>query len=45
VAALAGGADLLAAVMRARRFVHRALAAAPRIGGGTRPLDHRVTSA
>src|SRR5215468_10532555 len=30
-AALAGGADLLAAVMRARRFVHRALAAAPRI--------------
>jgi hydroxymethylpyrimidine/phosphomethylpyrimidine kinase len=44
-AALADGADLLAAVMRARRFVHRALAAAPRMGGGSRPLDHRVTSA
>jgi len=44
-AALAGGADLLAAVTRARRFVHRAIAAAPRIGGGSRPLDHRVTSA
>src|SRR5262249_50410474 len=43
-AALAGGADLLAAVMRARRFVHRALAAAPRIGGGGGPLDPRVTS-
>ncbi len=43
-AALAGGEDLVAAVARARRFVHRGLAAAPAIGGGRRPLDHRVSS-
>jgi hydroxymethylpyrimidine/phosphomethylpyrimidine kinase len=43
-AALAGGDELVTAVLRARRFVHRALAAAPALGGGRRPLDHRVTS-
>jgi len=43
-ATLAGGEDLVAAVARARRFVHRGLAAAPALGGGRRPLDHRVSS-
>ncbi len=41
-AGLALGLDLPEAVARARRFVHAALAAAPALGGGARPLDHRV---
>jgi len=41
-ACLASGHDLASAVARARRFVHRALAAAPALGAGARPLDHRV---
>jgi len=41
-AGLAGGLDLVAAVARARRFVHRALAASLPVGHGARPLDHRV---
>lgn len=41
-AGLASGHDLVTAVARARRFVHRALAAALAVGGGARPLDHRV---
>jgi hydroxymethylpyrimidine/phosphomethylpyrimidine kinase len=41
-AGLAGGLDLVSAVARARRFVGRALAGALAVGGGARPLDHRV---
>ena len=41
-AGLAGGLDLLAAVARARRFVHRAITAAVAVGRGAQPLDHRV---
>jgi hydroxymethylpyrimidine/phosphomethylpyrimidine kinase len=41
-AGLASGLDLLAAVSRARRFVQHALAGALAVGGGARPLDHRV---
>jgi hydroxymethylpyrimidine/phosphomethylpyrimidine kinase len=43
-AGLAGGLDLLAAVARARRFVHRAIASALAVGHGALPLDHRVRS-
>ncbi len=42
VAGLATGHALPAAVTRAKTFVHDALAAALPLGGGTRPLDHRV---
>jgi hydroxymethylpyrimidine/phosphomethylpyrimidine kinase len=45
VAGLATGRDLVAAVARAKKFVHDALAAAPAVGGGARPLDHRVRPA
>jgi hydroxymethylpyrimidine/phosphomethylpyrimidine kinase len=41
-AGLAAGEDLVAAVVRAKRFVHDALVAAPALGSGARPLDHRV---
>lgn len=41
-AGLAMGLDLPVAVARAKQFVHDALAAAPALGGGARPLDHRV---
>jgi hydroxymethylpyrimidine/phosphomethylpyrimidine kinase len=41
-AGLARGDDLPAAVRRAKRYVERALAAAPPLGRGSRPLDHRV---
>jgi hydroxymethylpyrimidine/phosphomethylpyrimidine kinase len=41
-AGLARGDDLPAAVQRAKRYVERALAAAPPLGRGSRPLDHRV---
>ena len=41
-AGLGSGLDLPAAVARAVRFVRAALAAAPALGGGARPLDHRV---
>jgi hydroxymethylpyrimidine/phosphomethylpyrimidine kinase len=41
-AGLAAGLELPEAVARARRFVVRALAAAPPLGRGRRPLDHRV---
>src|SRR5262245_22215473 len=42
VAGLAAGRDLVTAVRNAKEFVRDALAAAPAIGGGARPLDHRV---
>jgi len=42
VAGLASGLGLRAAVERAARYVRAALAAAPALGGGARPLDHRV---
>src|SRR5262245_7509533 len=42
VAGLAAGLELPVAVARATRFVRDALAAAPPLGGGARPLDHRV---
>jgi hydroxymethylpyrimidine/phosphomethylpyrimidine kinase len=45
VAGLAAGRDLVAAVASAKKFVHDALAAAPVLGGGARPLDHRVRPA
>ena len=41
-AGLASGVGLREAVWRAKDFVHRAIAAAPAIGRGARPLDHRV---
>lgn len=41
-AELARGSDLLAAVRCAKAFVHAAIAAAPVVGHGARPLDHRV---
>lgn len=41
-AGLACGMPLLDAVRRAKAFVRAAIAAAPRIGHGARPLDHRV---
>ena len=34
--------DLLPAVERAVAYVRAGLAAAPALGGGARPLDHRV---
>jgi len=43
-AGLAAGLDLRAAVARARRFVHRAIASAVAVGHGALPLDHRVRS-
>lgn len=42
-AGLSYGQDLSSAVRRAKRYVERALAAAPPLGHGSRPLDHRVT--
>ena len=42
VAGLAGGFELAIAVERATRFVRDALRAALSLGGGARPLDHRV---
>lgn len=42
-AGLARGDDLVAAVERGKRYVERALAAAPPLGHGSRPLDHRVS--
>jgi hydroxymethylpyrimidine/phosphomethylpyrimidine kinase len=45
VAGLAAGEELVAAVARAKRFVHDALSIAPAVGGGARPLDHRVKPA
>lgn len=41
-AGLARGELLTAAVERAKRYVHRALARALAVGGGSRPLDHSV---
>jgi len=41
-AELARGAALLEAVRRAKAFVHAAIASAPAVGHGARPLDHRV---
>ncbi len=41
-AALAQGDPLLDAVRRAKAFVHAAIASAPQVGSGARPLDHRV---
>ncbi len=43
-AGLALGCDLPDAVDRARRYVRAALAAAPALGGGARPLDHRFSA-
>ncbi|HLK09867.1 MAG TPA: bifunctional hydroxymethylpyrimidine kinase/phosphomethylpyrimidine kinase [Candidatus Binatia bacterium] len=43
-AALAAGLALPDAVARARRYVARALAAAPPLGHGHPPLDHRVAA-
>lgn len=40
---LAQGLTLSDAVTRARKFVHRAIAAAPGLGAGNGPLDHTVT--
>jgi hydroxymethylpyrimidine/phosphomethylpyrimidine kinase len=45
VAGLAAGETLATAVARAKRFVTAALTAAPAVGGGARPLDHRVKPA
>jgi hydroxymethylpyrimidine kinase/phosphomethylpyrimidine kinase len=42
VAGLASGLDLVTSVERAKRFVYAALVAAPALGAGARPLDHRV---
>ncbi len=42
-AGLAQGMALPAAVQRARRYVHRAIATAPGYGGGHGPLDHANT--
>jgi len=42
-AGLAQGMMLPAAVARARRYVHRAIASAPGYGGGHGPLDHANT--
>ena len=41
-AGLADGADLVAAVSAAIDFVHRAIARAPALGAGHRPLNHFV---
>jgi hydroxymethylpyrimidine/phosphomethylpyrimidine kinase len=41
-AGLAAGGGLRDAVADAKRFVHEAIRRAPAIGGGARPLDHRV---
>jgi hydroxymethylpyrimidine/phosphomethylpyrimidine kinase len=41
-AGLGSGLELLAAVERAVRYVRAALTAAMALGGGARPLDHRV---
>jgi len=42
-AGLAQGMSLRAAVLRARAYVHAAIAAAPGYGAGHGPLDHAVT--
>lgn len=42
-AKLASGAALTDAVAAAKRYVTRALVAAPALGHGARPLDHRVS--
>lgn len=39
---LAKGADLAEAVTKATDYVHRAIASAPKIGGGHGPLNHMV---
>ena len=43
-AGLAKGADLVTAVAGAIDFVHRAIASAPPLGAGHRPLNHFVTA-
>lgn len=41
-AALAHGASLLDAIPHARRYVHKAMTQAPKIGHGEGPLHHRI---